>query len=251
MSETPPVQPAALTPPAGHTPKHDHSLTIRIWPNVPILYPMALTALVCGLFAVTEKFTPFANGAATAAGQVAAVIFLCSFLFTLVVVTTDIVFTGALIGVFAAVIVVLAFALLNIYYHFLSDLFGWLGGFMPAANAQFYFGIFTIWAVLMIAGIIYSRFHYIKFESNEVIVVGGVMDKRRRFSTFNMKYTKEISDVFEYWLPFVRSGRLYLRFSNESEPVIIDHVMNVDKVIERLQHVSSSLQVAPEDPPTE
>ena len=115
------------------------------------------------------------------------------------------------------------------------------------ANAQFYFAIFIIWGLLMIGGIVYSRFHYVKIESNEVVLVGGVLDKRKRYSSMRMQYTKEICDVFEYYLPFVRSGRLILRFPQEAEPVIIDHVMHIDKVIAKLDHVTTTLQVAPED----
>jgi hypothetical protein len=99
----------------------------------------------------------------------------------------------------------------------------------------------------MIGGVVYSRVHYVKIESNEVVLVGGILEKRRRYSSMRMQYTKEVSDVFEYYLPFVRSGRLILRFPQEAEPVIIDHVMQIDRIIARLDHVTATWQVAPED----
>jgi hypothetical protein len=86
----------------------------------------------------------------------------------------------------------------------------------------------------------------VKIESNEVVMVGGVLDKRKRYSSMRMQYTKEVCDVFEYYLPFVRSGRLILRFPQEAEPVILDHVMQIDDVVRRLDHITASLQVAPE-----
>jgi hypothetical protein len=281
-----PASPTPVPPPApAHVAtepedRHPHSLVIRIWPHVPILYPMAIAALLCGIFSwafgvdkeidrLSKK--PVVEAVANPDGtvvapdvtkhtvdytvirdkvraeQVIALIFLAAFTYTLIVVCTDIVLTWALLLMFTAVIVALLMFIINIYHPFLTGLFNFLGHFTPVANAEFYFSIFVIWALLMLGGILYSRFHYVKIESNEVVVVGGVLDKRKRYSSMRMQYTKEICDVFEYYLPLVRSGRLILRFPQEAEPVIIDHVMNVDKVIAKLDHVTATLQISPED----
>ncbi len=287
-TDSPTPSASAASPAEG---EHKHSLIIRIWPNVPILYPMAIAALLCGIFSLMfgidselkRLSTPavVGQGATESVGtavknsdgtwavldgktthvsadpvkiagklraeQVIALIFLAALAYTLMVVCTDIVLTWALLGMFFALILGLLMFILNIYHPFMPELFGFLGRFVPAANAHFYFAIFSIWSVLMVSGIIYSRFHYVRIESNEVIIVGGVLDKRKRLSSMRMQYTKEICDVFEYYLPFVRSGRLILRFPQEDEPVIIDHVLNVDKVIAKLDHVTATLMVAPED----
>lgn len=274
---TPAPAPAA-TPPAD---LHPHSLIVRIWPNVPILYPMAIAALLCGIFsmmfgvdstlkristiqpaitkqvdAVTQTVAaedvqvsvkPADVAAQLRAEQVIALVFLAVFTYALIVVCTDIVLTWALLGLAIVVIAALLLFIGNIYYHFLPGLFDFIGRFTPVANAQFYFAIFIIWGVLMIGGILYSRVHYVKIESNEVVLVGGIMEKRKRYSSMRMQYTKEIIDVFEYCLPFVRSGRLILRFPQEAEPVIIDHVMHIDRIIAKLDHVTATLQVTPED----
>jgi hypothetical protein len=281
-----PASPTPVPPPApAHAAtepedRHPHSLVIRIWPHVPILYPMALAALLCGIFSwafgVDKELDrlsrkPVVEAVANPDGtvispdvtkhsvdytvirdklqaeQVIALIFLAAFTYTLIVVCTDIVLTWALLLLFTAVIVALLMFIINIYHPFLTGLFEFIGRFMPVANAQFYFSIFVIWGLLMVGGILYSRFHYVKIESNEVVVVGGVLDKRKRYSSMRMQYTKEICDVFEYYLPLVRSGRLILRFPQEAEPVIIDHVMNVDKVIAKLDHVTATLQISAED----
>ena len=275
---------APLPTPPAHSVLHSdgskpHTLTIRVWPNIPILYPMAIAALLCGIFSLmfgmdselkristppaavttaaqdgtvtsltptetTVKYTDIASKLQIE--QVIALVFLAAFTYTMVVVCTDIILTWALLGVAAAVILGMGLFILNIYYNFLGGFFDFLGGFIPIANAHFYFAIFVVWVILMIAAIIYARFHYVKIESNEVIVVGGVLDKRRRFSTMRLTYTKEVFDVFEYYLPFVRSGRLILRFQGESEPIVIDHVMNLDAVVKKLDHVTATLQVTSE-----
>jgi hypothetical protein len=255
-------------------------MTIRIWPNIPMLYPMALAALLCGIFSLMfgldselKRISTPPAAVATAAQdgsvtsltpaetrvefaeisqrlkveQVIALVFLAAFAYTMVVICTDIILTWALLGIAAAVILGMGLFILNIYYHFLNGLFDFLGGFIPIANAHFYFAICMVWVLLMIAAVIYARFHYIRIESNEVIVVGGVLDKRRRFSTMRMTYTKEVFDVFEYYLPFVRSGRLIIRFTGESEPIIVDHVMHLDAVVKKLDHVTATMQVSAED----
>jgi hypothetical protein len=294
MSDSTPSTSPQVPPPA-HAGKpdsrHPHSLVVRVWPNIPILYPMAIAALLCGIFSLmfgvdkelkrlskppvvtqtagAQPGTAVKNADDTwtvldgktalvtanpekiasdiNAEQVIALIFLAAFTYTLVVVCTDIVLTWALLGIFSVVILGLILFIINIYHPFLTGFFDFIGRFTPVANAQFYFAIFIIWGLLMFGGIIYSRVHYVKIESNEVVIVGGVLEKRKRYSSMRMQYTKEICDVFEYYLPFVRSGRLILRFPQEAEPVIIDHVMNIDKVIAKLDHVTATLQVAPED----
>ena len=135
------------------------------------------------------KYTEYASKLKT--DQVIALVFLAAFTYTMVVLCTDIMLTWALLGVAAAVILGMGLFIMNIYYNFLGGLFHFLGTFLPTANAHFYFAIFTIWVILMIAAILYSRFHYIRIEANEVIVVGGMLDKRRRFSTLRMTYTKD------------------------------------------------------------
>ena len=257
-----------------------HVLTIRVWPNIPILYPMAIAALICGICSlmfgldpevkrlssppvaqsITQpdgttasiitsdkhevKYTEYASKLKT--DQVIALVFLAALTYTMVVLCTDIMLTWALLGVAAAVILGMGLFIMNIYYNFLGGLFHFLGTFLPTANAHFYFAIFTIWVILMIAAILYSRFHYIRIEANEVIVVGGMLDKRRRFSTLRMTYTKEVFDVFEYYLPFVRSGRLIFRFSGETEPIVVDHVMHLESTVKKLDHITGNLQVIAE-----
>ena len=291
---TPSNPPAPAPAHAINTPedRHPHSLVVRVWPTVPILYPMAIAALLCAIFSmmfgVDKELArlsraPTVTQAATAqpgtafkndtdgtwtvldgktalvtadpekiasdlkAEQVIALVFLAAFTYTLIVVCTDIVLTWALLGLAALCILGMTMFIVNIYHPFLPDFFDFIGRFSPVANAQFYFGVFAVWGLLMIGAIIYSRFHYVKIESNEVVFVGGLLDKRKRYSSMRMQYTKEISDVFEYYLPFVRSGRLILRFPQEAEPIIIDHVMHVDKVIAKLDHVTATLQISPED----
>jgi hypothetical protein len=180
----------------------------------------------------------------SAMDQALGIIFLGSLMLCLFTITFDIGLTWALLWVAGVVIIGLVLVLVNIFHPFLPEFFGWLKHLKPAANHQFYFCVFALWAILMIVGVIYVRFHFVRFESNEIIVVGGILDKRRRYSTAGFTYTKEVTDVFEHYLPFIRSGRLIMRFPNEEEPLILDNVMNIDGVIKRLEMLTSVMAVA-------
>jgi hypothetical protein len=213
-------------------------LTIRLWPKIPVLYPMALIAFIAGI--LMWKWPENQQIA-----QVCGLVFLATTAFCFFTLTFDIGLTWALLWVFGLLIVGLVMVIINIFHPFLPDFFGWLSHLQPIANSHFYFSIFTIWALLMIVGVILVNFQYVRIEPNEVIVVGGVMDKRRRYSTMRVSYTKEVHDVFEYYLPFVRSGSLVMRFPNEEQPLVLSNVMNIDKVIKRLEQITSTMQVSP------
>ena len=88
------------------------------------------------------------------------------------------------------------------------------------------------------------RFHYVKIESNEVIVVGGLLERQQRYPTLRMHYSKDVSDVLEYYLPFVRSGRLILKFHDSQDLVVIDNVRNIDTVIKQLDKITGVMKVA-------
>lgn len=212
------------------------ALVVRLWPKVPVLYPSAIIALICGFMSMFYQGDPQMQ-------QSLGLVFLFTLTLCLFTITFDIGLTWALLWIAGVVIVGLVLFIINIYHKFLPDFFAWLNHLNPHANHQFYFCIFAIWAVLMIVGLIYVSFHYVRFESNEIILVGGILDKRRRFSTTGLTYTKEVTDVFEHYLPFIRSGRLILRFPNEESPLILDNVMGIDEVIKRLERLTSVMAI--------
>jgi hypothetical protein len=246
MSDSPlnPPEPSnePLTPKAetvGTVP----ALVVRLWPKIPVLYPAAFIAFICGIIAYFTQGDPKMQ-------QVLGLVFLASLTLCLFTLTFDIGLTWALLWLFGLVIIGLVLFIINIFHPFLPEFFSWLNHLNPQANYQFYFCIFALWAALMIVGFIYVSFHYVRFESNEIIVVGGVMDKRRRYSTQGLTYTKEVTDVFEHYLPFIRSGRLILRFPNEEEPLVLENVMGIDGVIRRLELLTSVMVISTSSKPS-
>lgn len=282
-------------------PKENHKgsdvIIIRMWPKTPVLYPMAILALIfslIGLFAgstphiralhkiytpgiqenviATDATNPSAEIPPTEMSETAeeenatldtakivdhsrrlanglfldrlmGSIFLFVFAFSLFTLSVDLEVRWALFTFASILVVFLLLVLINQRYEFLPGVLSTIASLSPMANPQFYFAIFVIWIILMAISFGIIRFHYVRIESNEVIVVGGLLERQQRFPTMRMRYTRDIQDVFEYYLPFVRSGRLILSFAEQSEAVVIDNVLNIDKVTEQLDKVSGVLHV--------
>lgn len=292
----------------------NRTIIIRMWPKTPVLYPMALVALICCLvahfagssdlsdypFGVDETAaevdatgaeldtpgvdTPGVDSPATPPGiepqanasqatnilaaqtdpadpanpvsataettaeelekkrvdRTLAVIFLLTLFFSLFAICVDLDVRWAIIYVSAIVILALLLWILNITFGFFPKVLPYLDQITPMANAQLYLGVFLVWVLLMAISFFITRFHYVKVEAKEVMVVGGMLERQQRYDTMRMRYTKEIHDVMEYYLPFVRSGRLIFSFPEQNEAVIIDNVINIKKVTKQLDEIVGS-----------
>ncbi|MBN2328311.1 MAG: hypothetical protein JXR73_14285 [Candidatus Omnitrophica bacterium] len=269
------------------------TIMIRMWPKTPVLYPMAILALLFGIIGLFAGSTPHISklnkiyhptvqvqpapeegvdasqeeAASTEEPSAAIVdeavvvkqaenlasglfldrlmgtIFLLVFAFSLFTLSVDLEVRWALVTFASIIIVILLIILLNQQYEFLPGVLSTIASLSPMANPQFYFAIFIIWVVLMILSLGVVRFHYVRIESNEVVVVGGLLERQQRFPTMRMRYTRDIQDVFEYYMPFVRSGRLILTFAEQNESVVIDNVLNIDKVTKQLDQISGVMRI--------
>jgi hypothetical protein len=272
------------SPPAmsgNSAPTEPFRLIVRMWPKTPVLYPMALCALVCAILShfygasrqieaaarvasaevapaaavdgtpttpstttdEIEEADPEKLAAARKFDRVLASVFLIIFAVSMFSICVDFEIRWALIALALLVIIVLGLVIANIYWHTFPGLLRMLSGVTALASPQFYLAIFIVWAVLMVVSLAIVRFHYVKIESNELVVVGGFLETQKRMSTFRMNYTKEVQDVMEYYLPMVRSGRLIFTFPGEAQAIVVDNVLNIDRVIEQLDKVSSTLRV--------
>ncbi len=286
-NQTPPTtsNPNSATP----SPKPPERVIIRMWPKTPVLYPMAILALICSLVGTiggsapkvkelkdlykagvqiqAETPEPAAGESTPPAGipgeitqsqlktivdslvsrlfidYVLGVLFLVVFAFSLFTVCVDLEIRWALITFSITLAVIFLLTLINERLEFLPAILTRLASLTPMANPHFYFAIFVIWVILMAISLAVVRFHYVRIESNEVVVVGGLLERTQRFPTLQMQYIKDIQDVIEYYLPLVNSGCLILTFRDQKESVVIDNVLNIDRVINQIDQIVSVLQV--------
>jgi len=285
QTSTPASNPSSTTPP----PKPPEKVIIRMWPKTPVLYPMAILALICSVAGTIGGSAPkvkelkdlYQTGVqiqAEAPGQpagestpaagtpgvisqtqlknivdtlvsrlfidyVLGVVFLIVFAFSLFTVCVDLEIRWALITFSITLAVIFLLTLINERLEFLPTILARLASLTPMANPHFYFAIFVIWVILMGISLAVVRFHYVRIESNEVVVVGGLLERTQRFPTLQMQYIKDIQDVIEYYLPLVNSGCLILTFRDQKESVVIDNVLNIDRVIKQIDEIVSVLQV--------
>jgi len=121
---------------------------------------------------------------------------------------------------------------------FLGDL---LSGINPGMNAHFYFVVFGVFTLIFLFVFIQSRFNYWEIQPNEILHKRGFMGDVERYPAPNLRMTKEIYDVLEYIL--LRGGRLILQPSSERQAIILDTILNINHVEDRVKELLGSLQV--------
>lgn len=114
-------------------------------------------------------------------------------------------------------------------------------GVYVRANAQFYF-MTTVILLLVYAVIFISRWlDYWEIMPNEILHHHGPLSDLERYPTLNLKFDKEIPDVFEHLM--FGAGRLVLHVSDERKAIVLDTVLHVSRKEEALKKLMSRLEV--------
>jgi hypothetical protein len=216
-------------------------LVLVSYPKVVFLYPTFLVSVIAALW----SFLAAGKGAAdpqNTSQVVVAWCFLIALATNLVVISFDFPRTAWITLIFVIVALVLAVILLSVYY---PDLLPAIGHFLrsitPTANAHFYAVISVVFVLLYIAVWISRRFDYWEVRRNELLHHHGFLSNLERFNATDMRVTKEINDVFEYWM--LGAGRLVLHPRGEQVPIILENVPFISKKETALTHMLSSIQV--------
>ena len=90
-----------------------------------------------------------------------------------------------------------------------------------------------------------TRFNYYEINRNEILHHHGYLGDIHRTPTTAMRMQKEIYDLLEYAL--LRSGRLIFYPSTTREALVIDNVIGINVVENRIKHLLSSVSVALRD----
>jgi hypothetical protein len=268
----------ASDPKATHPPgssslvRHrEHGLRIFTYPKVIFMFPTLVTALICGFgmllignttTAPPRKINPPATAETTKADLPTAgkpegllksrfmtsqnlmgVLFLGIFAFNLLIMAVDFPRFTIVSGVL--VLLLLLFVLMWIAAYFDYDLMRpaetLFGRIYTVANAGFYFMFAFI--VSVIFGVIYLT-RYLDFWEimpNEILHHHGPLSDLERYPTLNLKFDKEIPDVFEFL--FLGAGRLVLHVTEERKAIVLDNVLFINHKEEELKKLMSRLEV--------
>ena len=110
-----------------------------------------------------------------------------------------------------------------------------------AANAEFYL-IFALVLGAIYGIVLLTRWlDYWEILPNEILHHHGPLSDLERYPTMNLKFDKEIPDVFEHMM--FGAGRLVLHVSSENKAIVLDTVLNVSRKEEALKKLMSRLEV--------
>ena len=137
------------------------------------------------------------------------------------------------------------FILLWIGAYFDYDLMGpariVFGSIYAVANSGFYFMIAAILAVNFVIIYVTRWLDYWEILPNEILHHHGPLSDLERFPTTNLKFDKEIPDVFEYL--FLGAGRLVLHVTEERKAIVLDNVLFIGTKETALKRLMSRMEV--------
>lgn len=213
-------QPAPKPDTEPRTPVHDR-VVVRPFPKVIFFWPTWITSLIAAIIMESVDGTPDHLGT----------VWMCIFAFNLLVIAFDF---GEVVSVMViALIGVLVFA--GLYFDFLGPIGDFFADLRVGMNASYYWTMFGLFSVIYLLVFVKSRFDYWEFRYNEVIHRRGVFADIKRYSTEDLRWFKEIPDVLERIL--AGSGRMILTTPRESHPIVIEHVIGINRIDERVADI--------------
>ncbi len=247
--------------------RREKGVRIFTYPKLIFIFPTLVMALVCwvGMMSIRDRTarpsrelsataTPTNDAKvqpATTTGRQApdfkspqnmlGLLFLGVFAFNMLILTFDFprftIVATALLG--STVVFFLMW--LGMKMDFLTPLVRLLDGLYVTANSGFYF-VFAVILMVMYGIVLVTRWlDYWEFMPNEILHHHGPWSDLERFPTMNLKFDKEIPDVFEHML--FGSGRLVFHVANEQKAIILDNVLHINRKEEALKQIMSRLEV--------
>ena len=227
------------SPPSAEKPEvtAEERLVIRSYPSITVqLYILGIIAII---FGVAEYF--ITNDTILRAFGIT---FILAFFFLSIVAAFEFPETKFFLLVSLFIILILLYVLLS-FMGYIPH-YGGLGYFYSnidaiiKPHAYFGLGLSALFVVFLIW--LSRRFNYWVVEPNQVIHKTGLFGKVERYSTRNMRFSIDISDVFEYLL-FFGSGRLVFDFPEERKTIVLPLVPKIKHVEKKIQEILGYVEV--------
>ena len=227
MSDVPPAS-AASTALRTAAPEGEPRVVVRPLPKVIFFYLTWIASLVFGIVSSTSSEVPRHLGT----------IWMLIFALNLVVISFDF---SEMAG-FAVFALVLCLVFAGLYFGFLGFLGKFIGGLDVVMNPTFYYTMFGLFTAIYLVVFVRSRFEYWEFRSNEVLHRTGVFGQIKRYSTEDLRWFKEIPDVVERLL--LGAGRMVLTTPSERTPIVIENVIGIGSVDDRITELLGTKNVS-------
>ena len=229
----------------------EHSVIIRPWPKVVFLYPTLVCALVCW-FAQMLGGGEVVTVVQTVDGVVQNVqhqigsralgnTFLAVFFLNILVFAFDFSRIKSITLIVVIVAALLALGWADATWGIAGGIQDVLGGIDARMSTQFYGLTAGFLLIVCLIVLINTRFNYYEVNHREILHHHGYLGDITRMPTTGLRLNKEIYDLFEFLL--LRSGRLVFYPSTSREAIVIDNVIGVNKVEDRIKDLLSVVAV--------
>lgn len=105
----------------------------------------------------------------------------------------------------------------------------------PVMNQGFYWVMFALFSVVYACVWLQTRVNYWEFRPNEVIHRTGVFSRAKRYRPELIKWDKMVPDILERIL--LGTGTMVLSTTQEDKPVILEHVVGIGSIDDRIARV--------------
>jgi hypothetical protein len=223
VSDAPEAAPSDIQPTAAKDkPVEADRVIVRAYPKVIFFWSTWICSLIAGIIQSAQ-----APDFPTHLGTV----WMCIFAFNLLVISFD--FTEVISVMILALVGLLVFA--GLYFDFLSFVGEFFANLELQMGASFYFTMFGVFTILYGIVFVKTRFDYWEFRHNEVIHRRGIFADIKRYSTDDLRWFKEVPDVLERIL--CGSGRMIITTPIEKHPIVIDHVLGIGRIDEKVTDI--------------
>lgn len=234
------------TPPPSPTPRDTaaRSVIIRPWPKVVFLYPTMVCALVCWFTQLLQGGggdAATAEAAAEVGSRLLGNTFLAVFFLNLLVFAFDFSRIKSITLIVVVVAIILGLGWADAKWGIAVGIKDVLGAIDVRMSTQFYGLTAGFLLIVMLIVVINTRFNYYEVNHREILHHHGYLGDITRMPTSGLRLNKEIYDLFEFLL--LRSGRLVFYPQTSREAIVIDNVINVNKVEERIKDLLSVIAV--------
>ena len=223
---------------------HSDHIIVRPLPKFVLMYPTLVVALIAAIVINLRMGNVDTLPTDAAQLQVAlgsarfwTLIFLATFFLNALILTFDF---GRMIAV-AVVLSIMVVLLLIHQFNLELPLISLLNRWQPVAFPSFYWGFVVIVAIIYGWIFLDTRFNYWEITPNELLHHHGFLGDVERFPAPNMSIKKEISDVFEFLL--LGSGTLIFYPAGRDRPVVLENVMRINAVEERIKSTLDAMRV--------
>lgn len=215
------------------------SVIIRPWPKVVFLYPTLVAALL--FFLMSALWTHPDATPPQLASPVLGNTFMLILALNLLVFSFDFSRIKSITIVVLLVAVALAIAWADTKWPVVGFFSRLLSSIDIQMNTAFYGFFSAVLAFIMLLVLINTRFNYYEVNARELLHHHGYLGDVKRWSTDGMEMNKEIYDLVEFGL--LGSGRLIFLPSSSREAIVIDNVIKVNRIEERVKDLLSIVAV--------